>query len=81
MLFRMAHKLCNVHELARRLRLPVPWLSRAANSKVIPCLRVGGRRLFEFNAVEDALARLAAGGGSGLASTSGSNGEEGAGHD
>jgi len=56
----MNDTLCNLFELARRLRLPVAWLKAEADAHRIPCLRAGRRRVFNLEAVERALAERAA---------------------
>lgn len=45
-----------LRELARTTRLPARWLQREADSKSIPCLRAGKRRMFDIAAVMKALA-------------------------
>jgi hypothetical protein len=50
-----------LHRLAARLRLPSEWLKAEADAGRIPCLRVGRRTLFNPEAVERAIADLAAG--------------------
>ena len=52
--------LVSVPGLAVRLRLPPRWIREAAKSKKIPSLRVGKKLLFNVDAVEHALAKLAA---------------------
>ena len=53
-------KLLPLHRLAARLRLPSAWLKAEAVAGRIPVLVVGRRWLFNLDAVEDALAALAA---------------------
>ena len=52
--------LVNLAGLSRHLHLPLPWLRAEANAGRIPCLKVGRKRLFNVEAVEDALAERAA---------------------
>ena len=47
-------------ELARVLGLPAKWLKVEADSKRIPCLKVGKKRLFDADAVRRVLATRAA---------------------
>lgn len=42
-------------ELARQLRLPAAWLRREADAGRIPCLRAGKARMFDIDAVREAL--------------------------
>ena len=55
-----ADTLVTLLDLARSLRLPVPWLREEADAGRIPCLKVGRRRLFSLDAVRAALAERAA---------------------
>jgi len=50
----------NLLETAERLGVPAKWLKEAAISGRVPCLWLSKQRmLFEPNAVEEAMARLA----------------------
>jgi excisionase family DNA binding protein len=53
-------------ELARRLRLPKSFLQRETRAGRIPSLRAGNRRVFNPDAVRQALAEQAAHGGEGV---------------
>jgi hypothetical protein len=55
--------LANIHDLARRFRLPAQWFKEEAAAGRLPCLEVAGRFLFNIKAVEQALAERAAGRG------------------
>lgn len=48
-------KLNTTKELAERTGLPVAWLKREADEGRLPCIRVGRRRYFDAEAVEQAL--------------------------
>jgi excisionase family DNA binding protein len=56
----MENKVYNLIGLSERLRLPAKWLKQQADAGEIPCLKVGRKRLFNFDAVQEALSRLAA---------------------
>ena len=53
-------ELLSLPRLARRLGLTQKWLRDQAESGEIPCLRAGSRFLFDYEAVETALAKRAA---------------------
>ena len=53
-------RLLSLGGLASHLRLPRKWLDEAARAKIIPCLQVGKKRLFNPDAVEATLSELAA---------------------
>ncbi len=46
--------------LSRLLNLPADWLKQEADARRIPCLRIGRARLFDPDAVREALKRRAA---------------------
>lgn len=49
-------KLLSLNELAERTGLPAAWLRREADEGRLPCLRVGRRRMFDPDLVQQALA-------------------------
>jgi hypothetical protein len=53
-------KLLSLPRLAARLRLPREWIEKEAVAGRLPCLRIGKRLFFNPDAVERALAKLAA---------------------
>jgi hypothetical protein len=53
----------NLIGLSERLQLPARWLKEQADAEIIPCLRIGRKRLFSLPAVKEALMRLAENGG------------------
>lgn len=50
-----------LHELSRRLGLPIAWLRAEANAGRIPCLKTARRLMFKVEEVESALAKRSAG--------------------
>jgi excisionase family DNA binding protein len=56
-----SHPLVELVELSRTLRLSRRWLKREIAAGRIPYLKAGHKRLFNTNAVRDALAARAAG--------------------
>ena len=56
----MNPRLTNIFGLADHLRLPRKWLIAEADANRIPFLKVGQKRLFNAEAVRDALAKRAA---------------------
>jgi hypothetical protein len=56
----MMNDLLSLSRMARRIGVTQQWLRDAAALGQVPCLRAGSRYLFAPNAVEAALARLAA---------------------
>ncbi len=53
-------RISNLRQLARRTHLPQAWLKAEALAGRIPCLQVGRKLLFNFDAVDEALAQRAA---------------------
>ncbi|MCZ6651778.1 MAG: hypothetical protein O7D91_01990 [Planctomycetota bacterium] len=49
----------SLEALAAALALPKGWLKHEADAGRIPCLRVNSRRMFDLQAVRDALAERA----------------------
>jgi hypothetical protein len=56
-------KIYNIQQLSKELVLPVDWLKEQAKAGNIPCLRIKSKLRFNLEAVEAALAKMAAGGG------------------
>jgi hypothetical protein len=48
-------KLLSIFLMARRLRVPIPWLRAEAEGGRLPCLRAGKTLLFNAEAVERVL--------------------------
>jgi hypothetical protein len=53
-------KLKNLYQLSRELSLPADWLKEQAKAGNIPCLRIRKKLRFNLEAVEAALAEIAA---------------------
>ncbi len=60
-----SQQLFNLIGLAEELQLPAKWLKEQAKADKIPCLFIGRKKMrFNLEAVKEALADLAAKGGS-----------------
>lgn len=55
-----ADHLATLRGLARELKISIEWLRDEADAGRIPCLRAGRKRLFNVEAVRQALLRRAA---------------------
>lgn len=56
-----ADQLVPLRGLARELKISIEWLKAEADAGRVPCLRAGRKRLFNVEAVRQALLRRAAG--------------------
>jgi hypothetical protein len=56
----MKAKLYNLLRLSAEFKIPAGWLKTQAKKGKIPCLFIGNKMFFDFEAVEKALAGLAA---------------------
>jgi len=56
----METQLVNIRGLARELNLPIRWLSEQVEFENIPCLKIGKQLRFNVQAVQAALAEMAA---------------------
>jgi excisionase family DNA binding protein len=56
-----ANRPLTLNQVSRRTGLPRDWRREQALAGRLPCLRVGDKFLFNFEAVQAALAELAAG--------------------
>lgn len=56
-----AEQLVSLRGLSRELKISIEWLKVEADAGRIPCLRAGRKRLFNAEAVRQALLRRAAG--------------------
>lgn len=55
--------LISIGQLSRKLKISIVWLKAQADKGVLPCISAGGKLLFNFQAVKNKLAELAAKGG------------------
>jgi hypothetical protein len=53
-------KIYNIQQLSKELALPVDWLKEQAKAGNIPCLRIRNKLRFNLEAVEAAIAKMAA---------------------